>query len=344
MDVLNDAGFRAVFDKAAARFPGAIGAGFTVPGQPPVVHVHGPRAVGEATQVSRDAAWHIGSVTKTFTATLVLRLAEQGRLTLEAPLIELLPGADLHPDWQALTLMEALSHTGGLRANFTFRQMLAQAGPDLVAERRARLAAHWTRPLPRKRERFVYSNIGYVLAGHVAETLVGQPWETLVRQEIADPFGLTSLGFGPPDRPDDPLGTRGVLLKHAAPADDPRSDNPAWLGPAGTVHLSIADLLRWGALHLRAAQGEMPDFLSAASCQVMQEKRSAYYGLGWIVKEADFGGPVRLIGHNGSNTFWVCQLYFAPEKELCAALCLNRALIQRSDRMINDLIGSLLSP
>ena len=193
----------------------ALGAGWQGAGDP-VIAQAGVTQIGGDTPLAPDAPWHIGSISKGFTATLLMRLAEQGRLDFDAPLAVLLPGQALHPDWAALTLPQILSHTAGLAPNFSAAVMGADPGPDRSAARHAALAALWGQPLPGRPGRHVYSNLGYVLAGHIAETVTGQSWESLILQELAQPLGLTTLGFRRP------TGRGRAGGPQPVPADAPR--------------------------------------------------------------------------------------------------------------------------
>lgn len=343
MAEVNDTAFQEAFSQIASGFPGAVTAGYIVEDSAPVVLVHGPRAPGLPDPVPAGASWHIGSITKTLTADLIMRLAEQGRLDFDAPLSVLLPDAELHPDWRDLTLTQILSHTAGLRPNFTMAETGADYGDDLTAERRTRLAAHWSQPQPREPGRFRYSNLGFVLAGHIAEVRTGRSWEELIDAEIAAPLGLESLGFGAPNGPGDPLGTRGMFIRRAVEPTAQRADNPAWLGPAGTVHMSLEDLLRWGQANMLACEGSYQDFLSAENCQRLRQPVSQTYGLGWEVAMLKLDRDVQVIGHSGSNTMWITHLFYAPEEKIVLALSMNQARNLRSQRDLVRLARALLS-
>ncbi len=338
--------FRAAFGQVSASDVVAVAAGFSHRGGAPVVAVRGARFKGSQQLLATDARWHVGSITKSFTATLLARMAERGDVAFDAPLAALVPeyAAELHPDWRSLTLSEILSHTAGLRPNFTIRQMIGAAGNDLTSERLTRLRAHWGKKLPGRRGRFAYSNLGYVLAGLVGETRAGLPWQELIRREIAEPLGLSSLGFGPPRGDADPWGhRRGLFVARPVDPSGRGADNPAWFGPAGTLHMSLGDLLRWGWVHIHACRGEMPDFLSAEACQRLHRPVAGGYALGWAL--AAFEGldePVQ--SHNGSNTMWVAELAYSAERDMVLALAMNEARLAEAETSMRVLAKALLEP
>ena len=337
--------FRQAFSGLSTPSSMAITAGFVTGDGPAVLLATGPRFKGSTQSVPEDARWHVGSLTKSFTATLLARMAERGEIDFAAPLANLLPefAPEMHPDWQSLTLIEILSHTAGLPANFTNAEMEKPGGPDHVHERLLRLRAHWGTPLPGTRGKFTYSNMGYVLAGFIAETRAGSRWQDLILREIAQPLNLTSLGFGAPRGNADPWGhTARFLRQTPVEPTDPWSDNPAWLGPAGTLHMSIADLLTWGQTHMRACRGELPEFLSAESCTLLHTPVSSGYALGWVVDDLAWLGGGVIHTHNGSNTMWFAELAYAPDRDMVLAVILNQARAMKASRAMSVLGNALV--
>lgn len=320
----------------------AFAAGYATGADAPVTQtrgsvVKGGRAVGE------QAPWHIGSITKGFTAALAMMSVEEGLIDLDAPIARYLRNGatSMHGAWAGLTLRALLSHTAGLRANFTRRQMRAPVGPDLMSERLSRLQAHWGTPPKGKPGRFHYSNLGYVLAGVVLEQVFQCPWEDLVIQRIAKPFGLHSLGTGAPTCPGAAWGHRRTLL--GSRAIDPTlaaADNPAWLGPAGTLQASLEDLLRWGQLHLLACKGQRPDFLCAGSCLTLRTPVDKGYGLGWQTG-AYPGLGIRYVGHEGSNAMWLAHLAILPDRDQVFAFATNEYRYGRVARSVPGLVQAL---
>lgn len=328
-------GIEGLFNFVAQKNPDyALGMAYTTAHTAPQVMVAGRTKKDGAVDVIKDARWHIGSITKSFTATLIMKLVERGQLDLDAPIGKYLRRYNkiMHPDWQALTLRALLTHTAGVPANASRRVLLESIFYEPHRGRRTVLSGLWREPLGGKVGEFNYSNIGYVLVGIIAEEVTNKPWEDLIRTEIAEPLGLDSLGFGAPTGPGDPRGHSSVLgwTKPVSGHDD-YADNPAWMGPAGAIHLSVADLAKWGQLHLRACKGELPNFLSAASCRLMQTPNKDDYGFGWVINPPNEDGKV--IWHNGSNTMWYAMLYLNRTDNTVVAAVTNVAAPRRIDRL-----------
>lgn len=342
-----DEAFRSTFAALAARDTGAaFAAAFAQGGDSPTVLVSGPRHKTCDDPVGLQAPWHIGSITKSFTAALTLRLAERGFFTLDAPAGSLLErhAEGMHPDWRAITLRQALSHTAGLPANVSLLQLLRPGTKDPVAERLSQLRRLWRKPLRGKAGRFAYSNVGYVLAGAIAEAAAGSSWEALIVSELAKPLNLSSLGFGAPKQAEAAWGHQS-FLGFQTPKDPEKegSDNPAWMGPAGGLHLNLADLARWGQTQLAAANGTRRDVLTRESAQAMQTAVTDDYGLGWVVQPLPDHNAT-LIWANGSNTFWYALLAMVPERDLVIAVALNRFHQKRGDAALQDLLRAILLP
>lgn len=338
-----DADLKALFDNAASAEPRfAITAAYISESTTPVVMTAGPTMKGGRVDVAQDARWHIGSISKSFTATLIMRLVDKGVLDIEKPIETYLPTHrdSMHADWRSATLRQLLSHTAGVPANPARSSLKATFAYEPYEGRRKVLSNLWGSPLTSKPGTFTYSNIGYVLAGIIAEETTGKPWEELITTEIAEPLGLTSLGFGAPQEADAPRGHRSIFgFKSAIEPDVLGSDNAPWMGPAGTIHLSMADLVKWGDAHIRACKGLMPTFLTQQSCVLMQTPIEQDYGLGWVVPTSGSDGT--RVWHNGSNTMWYAILTLHPEKNTAIAVATNSFNPERAESLSQKLSAVL---
>ncbi|MHA7879547.1 MAG: serine hydrolase domain-containing protein [Saccharospirillum sp.] len=297
----------------------------------------GERKKGSGVAVTVDDRWHIGSITKSMTATLLAGLVEAGELDWETPLLPLLGMAETaHPDWQGLTLAQVLSHTAGLPANFSLMLNLKSSPEEAErpdARRQAVAQVLEKPPKQRPGTAFEYSNVGYTLAGVVIETLIGQSWEQVMRERLFTPLALGSAGFGPPrsdgDELTEPRGHRHLLGITMAVGEN--ADNSAVMGPAGTVHMGLVDLARYGYEHLAGERGE-GTLLSAASYQRLHSPNLENYAFGWVLREDNAEtGP--MLWHNGSNTFWYALLVLVPEQDAVLAMAFNEGNIAKADAL-----------
>src|SRR6185312_8124214 len=156
--------------------------------------VAGVRAQGHPEAATVGDRWAIGSDTKAFTSTMIARLAERGVLSLDDTLASLLPRLDsaMDPAYRGVTVVQLLSHTAGLPSLTDPKDLLEfmdviRAGKDVRGQRAAAARHYLAKPPASKPGEFAYSNLGYIIAGSIAESRTGKSWEDLVRAEIFAP-------------------------------------------------------------------------------------------------------------------------------------------------------------
>ena len=308
----------------------------------------GERRRGSSVPVTVDDRWHAGSITKSMTATLLAVLEDDGRLSREDTLPALLPDMPMAGGWDACTLHHLLTHTAGTRANFPVRvrRVWPDTALELVAARR-RCIADVLHKKPRSPcgTRFAYSNVGYTIAGHIAETVTGEPYETLLQERVFARLMLASAGFGPPrgDVPnEEPVGHAVRLRRFRRPADPfrTRADNSPVMSPAGAVHMTIGDLARFGAAHVGGESATSPPLLPRAAWERLHTPFLNDYASGWVRVEREWaGGPV--LWHNGSNTLWYALLMLLPARNTVLAFATNDGAIRAAETAFIELAREL---
>ncbi len=319
-----------------------------------LVDASGPRATGAVGVRARGATaplsvrdrMHLGSCTKSMTATLCALLVKDGRLDWTSTVGEAFAdlGDKLHPGWKGVTLEQLLAHRGGAPADVEpklwSRLFASKAAPRMQREELAR-GVLASAPVAPPGTKFVYSNAGTALAGLMAELATGEEFETLLRARLFAPLGMDSAGFGPPGSADVLDEPRGHRAGGDAIAPGPGADNPPAIAPAGRVHCSIGDWARYAALHLRGpAEGGLG--LSPEAFVRLHAPlggAASEYALGWGVVDRPWGG--RVLTHAGSNTMWYCVAWLAPEKGLGVLIATNQggdAAAQACDEAASKLI------
>ena len=302
------------------------------------VWVAGTREADGAEPVTADDRWHLGSCTKSMTATLIALLVARGDLAWETPLGEALPDRvdEMDLDYGDVTVVELLGHRAGLAANpdIPYLASLRLSSASLVEQRAAFTAkVLGTPPVHTPRGAFLYSNSGYVVAGHLAERATGKPWEELMRALLFEPLDMASAGFGPPGLGDATVTQpRGHDGKGQAITPGPFADNPPAIGPAGTVHASLADWAKYARLHLAGARGDVKLGELTLSREAFARLHAGLpgpgqpYGYGWVVRETGWaGGDGKALWHNGSNTMWYCELWLGLERGVALLAATNQA-------------------
>ncbi|MDJ0655947.1 MAG: serine hydrolase domain-containing protein [Xanthomonadales bacterium] len=324
---------------------GLVGAaaGIRVNGNLRALAAAGHRTKARKSQVTTDDLWHTGSITKSMTALLIGSMMEREEIRLEDTVAEVLPerAKAMDPGWHGITVHQLLTHTSGAPGSFgpflTFVGIPAKAAEARVA---ALDSIMQSPPQAEPGSAFAYSNLGYTLAGHLAEVRLGIPWYQAVQQRVFEPLGLESPGFGPPQG-DQPVGHANLMgFKRTAPRRGLGSDNSMIMAPAGLVHMSITDLLRYGQAHLDGARGK-DGLLKAATIQKLHEPRMDDYAAGMVVMQRESAGG-RILWHNGSNTQWYALLIIAPEKNAVVALATNDGAIKKAEPAFFMLADQLL--
>jgi len=309
--------------------------------------VFGIRERGEDAPILLTDKWHIGSISKSITTMVLGTLMADNQLKLDATLPTLLPDiADqMHSDWGNITLRMVLEHRAGLPENFGVGVMLEDAPnvidrPALRAKALAGILSHPAGPLEYK-----YSNIGYTLAGHVAEHITGQAWENVVQNRIFTPLDLHTAGFGAPkgtERHDQPVGHASIFGIYHKPMNsfDNRADNSPIIGPAGTVHMSISDLLTYGQSLLIMSKGKNALLTAEIFADLTTPTQGQYAG--GLITEQDTWANGTVLWHNGSNTMWYAILVILPDKNRVFAISVNqegakvRRAVQNAVKQIID--------
>ena len=294
--------------------------------------VDGERAAGSGVAATEDDLWHLGSITKSMTATLAARLVEAGALSWDDTVGDVLGDVapQMHDQYRTASLRHLLSHRSGMPHNISVIDYLRYEAqnPDPRAERRdyARRALAM-RPQGPRESTFNYSNNGYVVAGALIEAKLGRPWEDLMRAEVFGPLGMTSAGFGPPGaegRLDQPVGHMKALVGDQRISKAPGksgADNPAVLGPAGTVHCSLADAIRYLAAHCARS-----NLLKTGTWSTLHTPPfGGDYALGWYKK------PGGQFVHGGWNRRWMAIAVFSPGSNLSAFAVTNDGHAKLSD-------------
>ncbi|MGB3373514.1 MAG: serine hydrolase domain-containing protein, partial [Microbacterium sp.] len=282
-----------------------------------------PEASAEALT---DSLFQIGSISKVWTATVIMRLIEQGRFALDTPASEIIPGLRLANDelTDGITVRHLLTHTSGLDGDvFTDTGRgddCLEKYVDLLAEvaQNHPLGATWS-----------YCNAGFSLLGRIIEQVTGKTWDAAMQELLFTPLGLTHTVTLPEE----------AILHSAAighiDADGEQMLAPVWalprsLGPAGLITARAEDVLAFARMHLAggvAADGtRLLDEATAADMQAFHAEvpdkhvLGDSWGLGWI--RFDWNGA-RLYGHDGNTIGQAAFLRVHPESGVAVTLLTN---------------------
>lgn len=309
---------RRILERHLARreFPGAVltlrdpaGASFTI--------TAGVADIGRASAaVDVNTPWNIGSTTKVFVSVVVLQLAQEEKLDLDAPVAPFFP--DL-PGASRITTRQLLQHTGGLNEYLDSDTVLGDARrewsvPELVAVAVAR------GPVAEPGAGYHYANTNYLLLGEIIARVTGRPWYAEVRSRILEPLGLRHTGYvGEPSAI--PIGT-GYVLEHKKFVEATTRWHPSLGGAAGGMYSTTADLLTFT---LALFEGHLLDEQRTAEMQAFVPGEDyGYvghaYGLGlerYTVRN------LTVLGHMGTGSAQGSFIGYDPATRRAVAVQIN---------------------
>jgi CubicO group peptidase (beta-lactamase class C family) len=278
--------------------------------------------------VTPETLFQAGSITKTFTGTLLMRLVEQGRLELDTPIRKILPKFKMsdHEVEKHLTTRHLLTHTGGWIGDYfeTFGD-----GDDALQKMVKRI-----RKLPQITplgQAWSYNNTGFNLAGRIIEIVTGLPYERAARELLLEPLGLEMTFFFP----NDIMITHRFVSGHKKVGKKVQVARPWAIGRAGNcvggIITSVRDLLRYAHFHMgngttAAGQALMQaETLAAMRVPQVDAGGRGQMGLTWFIRHTAPGQAedLQIYGHGGATNGQQAALHFIPQKNFVVALLTN---------------------
>ncbi|MEV8532289.1 serine hydrolase domain-containing protein [Streptomyces sp. NPDC051211] len=273
--------------------------------------------------------YRIGSISKTFTAVLVMRLRDEGLLELGDPLEKHLPGTGVGE----VTIRQLLSHTGGLAAETPgewWERTPAELRPTLADV----LGKEPFRHVPG--QRFHYSNPGYTLLGSLVEAVRGCSWEEALRAEVLEPLGLRRTSA----QPQQPHAGGWAVHPWADVMMPERVEDLGLMAAAGQLWSTTRDLARFAVFLARGDErvlgAESVREMRTAASPAEQGIAERGYGLGVQLMES--GGRL-LAGHGGSVPGFVAGLWFSEADDVAAVVLANCTSGLPPGTVAADLVG-----
>lgn len=252
--------------------------------------VLGVADVATSRAATSDDVYRIGSITKTFTAVLVIQLVEEGRIDLEAPLRTYLPEAPVGP-----TIRMALSHLTGVQ-----REPPGEIWESMQPPTREELIAGLedAELVLRPGEQWHYSNLVFALLGEIVMRVSAEPYTDVLQRRVLDPLGLSRTSL----RPVAPKASPYYVDPYTDTVrDEPDPEVTESTGAAGWLWSTAADLARWGTFLAEGNDAVLPktalDRMARLQAMVDEERWSVGWGLGLELYRR---GDRVLVGHGGA--------------------------------------------
>jgi CubicO group peptidase (beta-lactamase class C family) len=259
-----------------------------------------------------NTKYRLGSITKQFTAMCILKLQEQGKLSVDDPISRFVP--DCSSNWSAIKIRHLLTHTSGIPSFTSFPDylstMMLSSPPEKTIQR------FRDKPLEFKPgERFVYSNSGYILLGYIVEKASGKSYEEYIEECIFKPLGMQDSGYDHFER----------ILPHRATGYSREGDH--WVNSsyidmtvphgAGALYSTMEDFFRWYQCWREHK------ILSASSWTAMMTPGKWNYGFGMSVSEHFRQTAQRVFEHGGGINGFATSMKWFPDADLFVAAFAN---------------------
>lgn len=332
--------------------------------RPCAVRTYGVRRLGEPTKVDEDTLFAIGSTTKAFTSTLLAMLVDEGKLTWDTKVSDVLPGFKMYDPYASaeMTVRDLLVHRSGLglgAGDLLFYPPTTLSRADIVHKLR------FIKPATSFRSGYAYDNLLYVVAGQVIEEVHGKPWEVVIRERILAPLQMNATSVSSALPP-----TANRAWPHARTSQAMRGQGPIGplagatvldnAAPAGALNTSGAEIARW--LEVQLGRGLDPRtntrLFSEAQAREMWTPQTLIpvtpnpkplalaqanfraYALGWST--SDYRGQP-IISHGGGVPGLVTLFVIVPGRDVAFAILTNAeetsALVALQYRLLDHYLG-----
>ncbi len=254
--------------------------------------------------------FQIGSITKQFTATIILYLQERGKLSVKDKLSKYIPD---FPRGNDITLENLLTHTSGV-FNYTndTRFMNMEAGKSIDIEKLIDLFKD--KPLDfEPGSKYSYSNSGYILLGYIIQKVLGKPYEQMVREVIFTPLQMQHSGFDFKNLRS-PEKSVGYFALNSDTLPAPIVDSSVSFS-AGAIYTTADDLYKW---HKALYTDKV---IKQSSLEQAFTPFKNKYGFGWII---DTVRGKRIITHNGGIFGFTADMLRVPVDSVCIILLSNK--------------------
>lgn len=269
--------------------------------------------------VTPDTLFQTGSISKTFTATVLMTLVEQGKVDLDAPVRKYIKDFRVQDEnvSKKVTVRHLLTHTGGWVGDYFNNfgdgdDSLTKAVQDIAKLPQIQpLGTIWS-----------YNNTGFNVASRIIEVATKKPYEKAVQEMIFDPLGLEMSFFYPSDI----LFTHRFVVGHQKVKGKVEVARPWAIGRAGNgvggVVSTVKDLLKYARFHMSSGKKNVITSKSLRAMRVPQVDAGprGMMGITWFIRDA---GRFKVYAHGGATNGQQAYFFFIPDKDFACAILTN---------------------
>ncbi|MCL4541878.1 MAG: beta-lactamase family protein [Chloroflexi bacterium] len=303
------------------------------------------RETGEPEAMTYDTIFDLASLTKLFTATRVMQLAEQGRFGLDDPVADFVPEFGVAGK-RGITVRQLLCHVGGLLPGLPLWEL--ESSPSARLQRALSTPAEFP-----PATFFRYSDFSFITLGELIQRVDGRPLAAQIAAEITQPLAMVDTGFLPAAAlrtrcaPTEWNASRGGIIRGEV------HDENSWSfgGVAGHAGLfgTAADLLHFAICHLQEGEWEGRYLLQPETARQMQKWQTDYLatacwrGLGWELNQRYYMGPFASLTTFGHTGFTGTSLVIHPASKTILIVLANRVHPTRTGPPFNTVREAVAS-
>jgi D-alanyl-D-alanine carboxypeptidase len=322
--------------RATVRERGLVGLSVGVAQDGKIVFAkgYGVLSLSRRDAITRETMFAVGSVTKQFTCSAVLLLAQDGKLSLTDHVAKYMPHLTRAGD---ITLLELGQHVSGYRdyypLDFVDQEMLQPRGADSI------IAEYATRPLDfDPGTRWSYSNTNFAILGRVVEQVSGEPFGAFLQRRIFTPVGMAHTRYAPSRDSTMASGYTSFALGSPIPATP---EGAGWAGSAGAIWSTPTDLLTWDMALIDGRVVAADAYRTLTTPRRLADGRSTGYGCGEFVGD---GGAAVVLRHGGAVSGFLAQNTVIPATRSAVVLLTNSDFAFAALDALNNAIVQKLMP
>jgi len=312
------------------------------------IGVAGTRRAAGGPSVTTEDLWHLGSNTKAITSLLAAVAVSQNRIEWTTTIPQVFPElTNIRAEHRDVTLRELLSHQSGLPGSITPGVLGGWKDLTAVAQRDSAVAWLVRQPPTGSRGTFVYSNVGYSVAGAMLERVFGTSFEAATAAHVFAPLGMTDAGFGPQAAAGSTTQPAAHYWENGSWRVLEAKNDPPVIAPAGAAHLSLAS---WGRLLREVLQVEagtstlVPAAIGRETTTpvIAPAGPGASYGMGWGISDRSWANG-KVLFHDGSNGANYSRAVLAPLRRVAFLVTTNGYADPRSPQAVHALHARLIT-
>jgi D-alanyl-D-alanine carboxypeptidase len=294
----------------------------------------GKAAIEGGVPVTPDTRFAIGSITKQFTSTCILLLAEEGKLSVNDNVAKWFPNLTKANE---ITVLDLMNHVSGYPdyypLDFVDRPMQKPIAASALIDKWGTAKLDFE-----PGTRYSYSNTGFVILGQIVSKVSGEPYASFLQKRVLTPQGLAHTVFEPTD-PKPPAFARGYVTFALGPPEIATPEGPGWVASAGALYSTPSDLAKWDLALMEGRVLKPESYTLMTSPRKLADGSMSNYGCGLAVGKR---GDQPVLGHNGAVAGFYALNNMFPQTKSAVVMLSNFDSYDAVNRVYSAVVSSLV--